>query len=1143
MKARDAFAAELATASSQRELSTAGAAELRRSRGTDGSGAPSPRGPRRAVRAVLFGAILAFAMTLGAGSAFAAGRPVATIEDPTNVQYTEFDVAGTVSAEGYPTQWRIEYITDKAFQENLAHSHSGFREAAQPFSGSTTGSEPVSGHIEGLRAGTTYHVRVFARNIHGSASAEKTVTTNSVTPPVLSEVEVSEVEYATATATGKVEISGSDPAFTATTCRFEAATQQQWEQSGNAFPEPPFADQSEEPVAHECDVQPSGPGTTAVKAEFTGLSGGTTYHLRLVAENQSGSPVMAEASSTFETKPVTKPAVTGPSASSITATSAHVAGTVAPNAPGPVTDAIRAGYNVRWSFSCVPACSSNGPSSGEVEAGEPATEVAADLLLEPNLSYTVILHAINAGGEETGETVFSTPAVAPDVDYPFLLAAVNRTATTARLTASVNPHNSALTECKFEYGPTTAYGQVAPCSSQPTGNTAEAVFAGISGLQPLSTYHFRVVTANAVGPAVGGDQLLKTMAVGSEPSCGNAAVREEQHAAVLPECRAWEMASPLAKNGGNVTSEAPTVVSSVNGDAVSYASRSGFPGAKSAGIVGLFQYMSERGSNGWLLKPISPVPNVNAIQNGFISGPSDQGGPWSEDLSKVVMWGLDLPDATNDLTEEVNIYQEDTATGGLQTVTLSTQLGVPAPVEGPFGQFSSTFGTAASGDLGVIAFEAVSQLLPAAKVGVDNAYEWDNGVLRLAGILPNGETPEGGSSIPTSFSFGYAKYRDSVSKDGSRVAFIASKEGQPQIYLRRNHTSTAWVSEPEKALGGAPENVRLQWMSPDGHHLLFSTTSQLVNEDTNEGRDLYLYTDGPEPASEGNLQLVSADTGLATGAEGVVLGASDDASRIYFVANGIMSWHNGVVKPVMALNPSDSSGGVSPADYPGGARVTPDGKTMAVIQNESEGGQLYVYDAEDETLSCASCAESGPSAPVPVEPEALKNTLSKELPEVRPRFLSSDGRRVFFSTETALVPQDINEVSDVYVYNTETGERRLISSGRGEREALFDDASASGNDVFFVTENSLVGRDTDSLFDLYDARVNGGFLEPPPPPTACSGDGCRGPLSKAAGVSGPATNSFSGPGNPKPKHKKGRHHKKKHHKHHKHHKGQKGKRK
>ena len=1139
MKARDAFAAVLAAASSQRESSTAGLAELRRSPGGNGTSAPSAHGSRRAARAARHGAGLALALAFGVGSAAAAGRPVATIENPSNVEYTSFDVAGTVSAEGYPTEWRIEYIDDATFQENLAHFEPAYRGAGQPFGGTTSGSEAVGGHIEGLRAGTTYHVRVFAKNIHGSDSAERTVTTNSVTPPVLSEVAASEVEYATATATGKVEISGSDPAFTATTCRFEAATQQQWEQSGNAFPEPPFTEPSEAPLAQECNVQPAGPGATNVEAKFTGLSGGTKYHLRLLAENQSGSPSVLEDPSTFETKPVAKPAVTGPTVSSIGSGSAHVAGTVAPNAPSPVTEAVKAGFNVRWFFTCEPGCGFNGPSSGEVEAGEPATEVAADLILQPNLEYTVTLHAVNAGGEETGEASFSTSAVAPDVAYPFLLSAVNRTATTARLTAAVNPHNSVLTECQFEYGLTTAYGQVAPCSNEPTGDASEAVTAEIGGLQPLSTYHFRIVAANSVGPAIGADQLLRTLAVGSEPSCENAAVREEQHAAVLPECRAWEMVSPLDKNGGNVTSEGTTVAASADGNAASFVSRAGFPGTKGAGIIGLTQYVSRRGPNGWSANSISPLPNPNAFQNGFVDGEIDQGGPFSEDLSKVVMWAFDLAKPTDDLPEEINAYQEDTATGSVQTVTQSAQLAEPITFPEVF-QFTGTLSTGASADLGVISFEAESQLLPEAIPHMKNAYEWDHGVLRLAGFLPNGHVPSEGSSIP-------GNYRESVSRDGSRVAFIARKEGQPQLYLRRNHTDSVWVSEPEQPLGEAPANVRLQWMSPDGHYLLFSTTSQLLSEDTNEAKDLYLYTDGTEPASENNLTLITNSTEPFGSEGGIVLGASDDGSRIYFAANTpgnspeIVYWHNGEVKPIMRLADFNAKGGYSAMDYPGRARVTADGETMALIKGESEDGQLYVYDAANETLSCASCAENGPSAAVPYEPEAIKQTLDKSTSEITPHWLSADGKKVFFSTESALVPQDINGVSDVYVYDTETGERRLISSGRGEKEALFDNASPSGSNVFFVTEAPLVGRDKDILFDLYDARVNGGFLEPPPPPTPCSGDGCRGALSKASEVSGPATNSFSGPGNPKPKHKR-RHHRK-HHKHHKHHNRQKGNRK
>ena len=175
--------------------------------------------------------------------------------------------------------------------------------------------------------------------------------------------------------------------------------------------------------------------------------------------------------------------------------------------------------------------------------------------------------------------------------------------------------------------------------------------------------------------------------------------------------------------------------------------------------------------------------------------------------------------------------------------------------------------------------------------------------------------------------------------------------------------------------------------------------------------------------------------------------------------------------------------------------------------------------------------------------KATSTGLSKDMPEIRPHWLSDDGRKVFFSTSAALVPEDTNGLTDVYVYDTQTGEQRLISSGRGETGAWFEDASRNGSDVLFVTRQPLVARDGDEVVDLYDSRVGGGFVEPVPPPAPCSGDGCRGRLSSASPVSSPATNSFSGPGNPHRKAKKHRKHKKHHQRrHHKRHgaKGSKG---
>ena len=53
------------------------------------------------------------------------------------------------------------------------------------------------------------------------------------------------------------------------------------------------------------------------------------------------------------------------------------------------------------------------------------------------------------------------------------------------------------------------------------------------------------------------------------------------------------------------------------------------------------------------------------------------------------------------------------------------------------------------------------------------------------------------------------------------------------------------------------------------------------------------------------------------------------------------------------------------------------------------------------------------------------------------------------------------------------------------------DASPDGSDVFFVTRERLLGWDNDASYDLYDARVGGGFPEPAPEPDPCQGDSCR----------------------------------------------------
>ncbi len=149
------------------------------------------------------------------------------------------------------------------------------------------------------------------------------------------------------------------------------------------------------------------------------------------------------------------------------------------------------------------------------------------------------------------------------------------------------------------------------------------------------------------------------------------------------------------------------------------------------------------------------------------------------------------------------------------------------------------------------------------------------------------------------------------------------------------------------------------------------------------------------------------------------------------------------------------------------------------------------------------------------------------------RYVSDTGR-VFFDSSDALVPQATNGLMDVYEYepdgigscgsssgdlSEETGGCvGLISSGSSGEETAFLDASASGDDVFFLTSERLAPGDHDSAFDVYDAHVcsvdarcSAEIVSPPPCTTA---EACRvAPPPQPTLFGAPASATFSGTGN------------------------------
>jgi WD40-like Beta Propeller Repeat len=609
----------------------------------------------------------------------------------------------------------------------------------------------------------------------------------------------------------------------------------------------------------------------------------------------------------------------------------------------------------------------------------------------------------------------------------------------------------------------------------------------------------------------------------------------------LPDNRAWEQVSPVDKNGNDVGYGSP--MAAIDGNRLLYSSPGPFAGAESAIADGI-RYMATRTPSGWTTVSLMPPGGTFTLGwNGY------QG--FTEDLSKgVVAWQEDEITGTVDPEAPFgfNLYMRDTATGSFQLLN-----GPLAPVNQGYG---FVWGSKDFSKLAIGASTALTPDSPCSAKELECAYEWDDGEIRLASILPNGAPATGrvGSNPGNN-------YEHAMSDDGRRLFFTsAAGGGGMQLYVREDGTGTTLISASERTLPGGSSGGALWYQSAEAAHggrVAFTTQNALVDADADASNDLYLY-DFTKPEG-GRLTLVSEDhnTEVPGGADvdtgyhslgGGLLGAGEDLRRIYFVANNqilageptgpgakLYLWDDTGAAPeltyVATLNDEggstdtdDNFAWSAPTlsrDFVRQAQVSPDGRfvvfrSWAKLTESALAGrqEIYRYDAVAHSLECISCsAEQFPPEPNEFADQgdlqfALLYQATKPWNHL-PRNVTDDGR-VFFQTSRGLVPRDSNGKFDVYEY--EDGQLYLISSGTGGQNSLFLDATPSGSDVFFITADRLVGWDIDRNYDVYDARVGGGLPEPPPAPPPCEGDSCQPPPLLRARPS-LASASFEGPGN------------------------------
>ena len=134
----------------------------------------------------------------------------------------------------------------------------------------------------------------------------------------------------------------------------------------------------------------------------------------------------------------------------------------------------------------------------------------------------------------------------------------------AKLSAFINP-NGSNTTYHFEYTTEANYqahgftGALrSPTSGETTlGLSALTVTKSISSLTAATAYRYRAVAQNAdpAGSQFGPTRTFTTQAPAASSSadtCSNKPVRDQQFVTFLADCRAFEMVSPVDKNGGQV---------------------------------------------------------------------------------------------------------------------------------------------------------------------------------------------------------------------------------------------------------------------------------------------------------------------------------------------------------------------------------------------------------------------------------------------------------------------------------------------------------------------------------------------------------------------------------------------------------------
>jgi hypothetical protein len=495
--------------------------------------------------------------------------------------------------------------------------------------------------------------------------------------------------------------------------------------------------------------------------------------------------------------------------------------------------------------------------AAEVEAAQTRFGSSRPGALAAAVLLATLLLALPAAASAAG------PPVITDTGF----SAVSTTSAT--LEATLNPNGAKTTPYHFEYVDQASFkasgfaaAQTTPDGPALNGTADIPVAATIGGLEPATTYHFRLFAHNTKGDTTG--EAITFATYPQAPifgPCPNEAFRSGEFAApghpsaLLPDCRAYEQVSPVDKNGGDATGMVGLAKASVFGDGAVFGSSFSIPGGEGAQEIPTYQGI--RGTAGWSSFGQLPPPSFG--ENAFVLG-------WLPDFSKTF----------------VSVLRQGNPS--LEALLQRSGDGSPPARITPYVAEARFAYDGASAGGGKVAFEAHAQLPPEegsppialARPSSPNVYVYDEGTGRvaLASVLntaaqTEATLPKGAFAGPYDWGIGtsatnlsenegayYLQDNHAVSADGS-VYFTAAGSGR--LYQRANPTEPQSVmetvggeevcSKPDKACtyhlsrsrrtppdpaGSAP--AAFQAASADGATAYFTSPEKLT-ADANTGHD------------------------------------------------------------------------------------------------------------------------------------------------------------------------------------------------------------------------------------------------------------------------------------------------------------------